>query len=97
MTRKRFYKLVMAFGYSAREARRKVKRCQESRLPYEVFYKNMLPLFIIHGREAMEKRIIDRFWKSLLYGERLTVESKEETPLGVSVVASLQREGGEQA
>lgn len=90
MTRKRFYKLVMAFGYSAREARRKVKRCQEIRLPYEVFYKNMLTAFIIHEREAMEYR----FWKSLLYGKWLTVESKEETPLGVSVVATLQREGG---
>ena len=73
MTRKRFYKLVMSFGYSPREARREVEECRKSGLPYVDRFVLILPGLLLHMLKKKARKI-----PGIVRGLRVETEITDE-------------------
>lgn len=73
MTKKRFYKLVMSFGYSPREARRAVEECRKSGLPYVARFALILPGLLLHMRKKKARKM-----PGIVWGLRVEAEITDE-------------------
>ena len=91
MTKKRFYKLVMSFGYSPREARREVEKCRKSGMPYVARFAMILPGLIFHWKNKSTRKTVAEILRNTRHIKVRRVEADDR---GLRVDAEITDEGG---
>ena len=91
MTKKRFYKLVMSFGYSPREARREVEECRKSGMPYVARFILILPELLLDRKIKSIRKTVAEILRNTRHIKVRRVEADDR---GLRVDAEITDEGG---